>query len=94
MGSVRCPFYKSGQEKPAANAPCKFQSHPTRDHVSYCAVCGEWMDLRFIGWRPYSLVWLVLVFGTVFILLNRFSNEGNFEIPDSPQQQESSTPRF
>lgn len=69
--SFKCPFYHDNPEgKPTANAPCKFQENPYREHIMFCTVCGQTRDLRIVGWRPNFLLVMIVV-GVVVFLLNQ-----------------------
>jgi hypothetical protein len=29
--------------------PCDFQTHPSKQNIEYCRMCGDWRDLNKIG---------------------------------------------
>ncbi|MBW4505317.1 MAG: hypothetical protein KME64_02210 [Scytonematopsis contorta HA4267-MV1] len=71
----KCPYYhEDAKGKPSASAPCKFQENPYREHISYCTVCGQWRDLRFVGMRPNFLL-MMIVAATILYLVNQQSPE-------------------
>ncbi|NJL10458.1 MAG: hypothetical protein HC908_10580 [Calothrix sp. SM1_7_51] len=79
----KCPFYHDNADgKPTANAPCKFQQNPYREHVMFCTVCGQSRDLRLVGWRPNILL-VLIVLGVVIFLVTQEENSGRGKKPNN-----------
>jgi hypothetical protein len=78
--SHRCPFYHDNSDGPNKTPPCKFEQNPYREHISYCKVCGQHRDLRFVGFRP-NLLLILMVISTIIFLLNQ-GNPNNY--PNNP----------
>ncbi len=82
--SHRCPFYHDNPDGPNKTPPCKFEQNPYREYISYCKVCGQHRDLRFVGMRPNFLLMLILASTIIFLL-----NHGNTKTsPNKPPRPE------
>ncbi|MDX2239664.1 MAG: hypothetical protein NW224_03170 [Leptolyngbyaceae cyanobacterium bins.302] len=65
---MKCPYQNS------LVPPCKIESHPQRDNVEYCKVCGEWRYLSDVGGEVPNVFWVVvtsLVIGMLMVGLLR-----------------------
>lgn len=60
---MKCPYQNS------LVPPCKIDSHPHRENVEYCKVCGEWRYLSDIGNDFPNLTWMVLTIAVVLMLM-------------------------
>lgn len=60
---MKCPYQNS------LVPPCKIDSHPQRENVEYCKVCGEWRYLSDIGDEFPNVFWLIMTALIVSMLI-------------------------
>ena len=51
---MKCPYQNS------LVPPCKIDSHPQRENVEYCKVCGEWRYLSDVGDEFPNVFWVIV----------------------------------
>lgn len=60
---MKCPYRNS------LVPPCKIDSHPQRENVEYCKVCGEWRYISEIGEEFPNLFWVIITSFIVGMLI-------------------------
>jgi hypothetical protein len=60
---MKCPYQNS------LVPPCKIDSHPQRDNVEYCKVCGEWRYLSDVGDEFPNVFWVIVTMLTVGLVM-------------------------
>lgn len=60
---MKCPYQNS------LVPPCKIDSHPQRENVEYCKVCGEWRYLSEIGDEFPNVFWIIITSFIVGMLI-------------------------
>lgn len=59
---MNCPF------KNSPVPPCSIAAHPDRNNIEYCRVCGEWVNLTYVGDEFPNLFWLFVAIAIVMMV--------------------------
>jgi len=69
---------------------CDVASHPHKQDIDYCRVCGEWRDVNKVGSEFPDLLWLLLALGMTWFIFSQaqLSNQPEPSIPQESSQQQ------
>lgn len=79
---MKCPFTNSFMPR------CQIETHPQKQNVEYCRVCGEWRYISDVGNEFPNIFWMLFAIAialTIFMGLLKDSEQNQLQQPELSQ---------